>query len=170
MDSVYKKYKKMNVDGSLICLEKTNDAIQYFCYPTNAKAIGFEGCIMYCFIDLYGDMVFACNPESCTDRFVYSLAKSFEDFLGLILACGSANPIEQIVWMSREQFLQHLREEEQTRTVEQQNLLDFIEKELAISPIENPYDYVKTLQDSFDERGIEYSDEYFGPMSRFSTK
>lgn len=161
MDSVYEKYKKMNIDGRLVCLEKTNDDIQYFCYPANAKAIGFEGCIMYCFIEPYGDMVFACNPESCTDCFVYPLAKSFEDFLGLILACGSANPIEQIVWMSREQFLQHLREEEQTRTVEQQNLLDFIEKELAISPIENPYDYVKTLQTSFDERGIEYSDEYF---------
>lgn len=136
----------MNIDGSLICLEETSDAIQYFCYPTNAKAIGFEGCIMYCFIEPYSDMVFACNPESCTNRFVYPLAKSFEDFLGLILACGSANPIEQIVWMSREQFLQHLREEAQARTQEQQNLLDFIEKELAIFPIENPYDYVKLFK------------------------
>ena len=109
----------MNIDGSLICLEETNNAIQYFCYPTNAKAIGLEGCIMYCFIEPYSDMVFAYNPESCTNRFVYPLAKSFEDFLGLILACGSANPIEQIVWMSREQFLQHLREEVQARTQEQ---------------------------------------------------
>lgn len=161
MSTVYEKYKKMNIDSSFICLEKTDDVIQYFCYPTNAKAIGFEGCIMYCFIEPYGDMVFACNPESCADCFVYPLAKSFEDFLRMLLACGSANPIEQIVWMSREQFWQHLREEEQARTVEQQNLLDYIEKEFAISPIENPYDYVKTLQASFDERGIEYSDEYF---------
>ena len=37
--TVYEKYKKMNIDGSLICLEETSDAIQYFCYPTNAKAI-----------------------------------------------------------------------------------------------------------------------------------
>lgn len=93
MDSVYAKYKKMNVDGSFICLEKTDDVVQYFCYPANAKAIGFEGCIMYCFIEPYSDMVSACNPESCT--------------------------------------------------------------------IENPYDYVKTLQASFDGREIEYSDEYF---------
>ena len=41
------------------------DIYSYFCYPTNAKAIGFEGSIMYCFIEPYGEMVFACNPDTC---------------------------------------------------------------------------------------------------------
>ena len=31
----------------------------------------------------------------------------------------------------------------------------------VISPIDNPYDYVKELQSRFDNSGIEYSDEYY---------
>lgn len=72
-----------------------------FCYPVNAKPIGFEGCILYCFLPEYGEMVFACNPESCVDQNVYPLAANFEDFIRLVLACGTANPLEQIVWMDK---------------------------------------------------------------------
>ena len=56
---------------------------------------------MYCFIEPYGEMVFACNPDTCADVFVYPLARTFEDFMRLILACGSTNPIEQIIWMDK---------------------------------------------------------------------
>lgn len=56
-------------------------------------------------------MVFASNPESCADSCVYPLARSFEDFIRLIISCNSANPIEQIVWMSKEKFEEHLANE-----------------------------------------------------------
>ena len=161
METLFERYKKLNINGSLICLEQVDDIYSYFCYPTNAKAIGFEGSIMYCFIEPYGDMVFACNPDSCADIFVYTLAKNFEDFMSLILACGSTNPIEQIVWMNKEQFTNHLQEEVTIRTEEQKAVISYLEKELGISPIANPYDYVKELQSRFDNSGIEYSDEYY---------
>ena len=97
METLFDQYKELNINGSLICLEQVEDIYSYFCYPTNAKAIGFEGSIMYCFIEPYGEMVFACNPDTCADVFVYPLARTFEDFMRLILACGSTNPIEQII-------------------------------------------------------------------------
>ena len=93
MGTLFERYKELNINGSLICLEQVEDIYSYFCYPTNAKAIGFEGSIMYCFVEPYGDMVFACNPDTCADDFVYPLARNFEDFKRLILACGSTNPI-----------------------------------------------------------------------------
>lgn len=158
---LYERYKEMKIDGTLISLEQVEDKLSYFCYPTNARPIGFEGCIMYCFIESYGDMVFASNPETCADSCVYPLARNFEDFLRMILFCGSANPIEQIVWMDKERFLQHLREEEAIRSDEQKAVLQRIEKELEISPIANPYEYVKELQSHFDSSGITYSDEYY---------
>lgn len=161
MKTLLERYKELNIDGSLICLEKVTDICAYFCYPTNARAIGFEGNIMYCFIEPYGDMVFACNPDSCADVFVYPLAKNFEDFLRLILACGSANPIEQIVWMDKDKFKKHLKEEEAVRTEKQKMLLSYLENKLDISPIENPYEYVKEVQSRFDNRGIEYDNEYY---------
>ena len=87
METLFDQYKELNINGSLICLEQVEDIYSYFCYPTNAKAIGFEGSIMYCFIEPYGEMVFACNPDTCADVFVYPLARTFEDFMRLILAC-----------------------------------------------------------------------------------
>lgn len=161
MKTLFERYKELNIDGSLICLEQVEDIYPYFCYPINAKAIGFEGSIMYCFIESYGDMVFACNPDSCAEVFVYPLAKNFEDFLSLILACGSTNPIEQIVWMDKEKFIKHLKEEEVSRTDEQKALLKLLEKELNLSPLENPYEYVKGVQADFDGSKIKYSDEYY---------
>ena len=44
-----------------------------------------------------------------------------------------------------------------SRTEEQKETLSYLETELEISPIDNPYDYVKELQSRFDNSGIEYS-------------
>ena len=80
METLFDQYKELNINGSLICLEQVEDIYSYLCYPTNAKAIGFEGSIMYCFIEPYGEMVFACNPDTCADVFVYPLARTFDVF------------------------------------------------------------------------------------------
>ena len=95
MKTTYEKYCDLGI---------AQDVFPHFCYPANAKAIGTEGSILYCFIESYGDMVFACNPESCADTYVYPLARTFDDFIALILSCGSANPVEQIVWMRKTLF------------------------------------------------------------------
>ena len=100
MKTIYEKYMASPIDKELLCLEHGEITEPYFCYPVNAEPIGFEGCILYCFLPEYGEMVFACDPESCADRNVYPLAKNFEDFLRLILACGTADPVEQIVWIT----------------------------------------------------------------------
>ena len=104
MKTIYEKYMASPIDKELLCLEHGEITEPYFCYPVNAEPIGFEGCILYCFLPEYGEMVFACDPESCADRNVYPLAKNFEDFLRLILACGTADPVEQIVWMDKRQY------------------------------------------------------------------
>ena len=161
MKTLYERYKKLNINGTLICLEQVKDIYPYFCYPTNAEAIGFEGNVMYCFIEPYGDMVFSCNPETYAEVFVYPLARTFEDFIRLILACGSANPIEQIIWMNKEQFAEHLQKEKAIRTEEQKAIINYLEKELSISPMDDPYDYVKEVQSHFDNRNIAYSGEYY---------
>ena len=160
METLFDQYKELNINGSLICLEQVEDIYSYFCYPTNAKAIGFEGSIMYCFIEPYGEMVFACNPDTCADVFVYPLARTFEDFMRLILACGSTNPIEQIIWMDKDKFEKHLKEEEAIRTEEQKATLSYLETELEISPIDNPYDYVKELQSRFTDSNLNHTGIY----------
>lgn len=161
MSSLFEKYCHLFVNGEVISLEQQNTYVPFFCYPINARPIGFEGCVMYCFIDGYGDMVFAANPESCADQYVYPLAESFEDFMRLILCCGTANPIEQIVWMDKQQFAQHLQEEKKNQTQQQKQLLNLLARELNLIPIETPFEYVKAIQSNFNDSKIKYSDEYY---------
>ena len=161
MGTVYEKYMASPIDKGLFCLEHGNIAIPYFCYPVNAAPIGFEGCILYCFLPEYGDLVFACNPESCADQNVYPLAASFEDFIRLILACGTVNPVEQIVWMDQRQFEEHMANEAKGLTKEQKAAVQQLQRELGLLPMENPFEYVKAMQKDFDGSNIQYSDEYF---------
>lgn len=157
----FEKLIKLKIKTDSISLKSAENLYSYWCYPTNAKPIGLEGCILYCFIEGYGDMVFASNPETCVDTNVYPLAKNFTDFLRLILACGSANPVEQIGWMTKEKFDEYLLNESKNQTEEQRKVLQIIKEEFDLLPMEDPFSYVKELQKDFDASKIEYSDEYY---------
>ena len=161
METIYEKYMALPIDKGLLCLEYGDIAEPYFCYPVNANPIGIEGCILYCFLTEYGEMVFACNPESCVDQNVYPLAANFEDFIRLILACGTANPLEQIVWMDKNKFEEHMANEEKILTDEQRTAAQQLQRALSLLPIENPFEYVKSIQKDFDGSKIQYSDEYY---------
>ena len=161
---LFQKYQSLHLDAESIGLARGEITEPYFCYPVGATAIGFEGCILYCFVPQYGDMVFAANPESCAESYVYPLAQTFEDFLRLVISCGSANPVEQIVWMSREQFEQHRRQVMQEAEAKQRALLETLRREFGLTPMDDPYGYVRTLQQSFDDSRIQYSNEYYDTL------
>ena len=92
------------------------------------------------FIEVYRDTVFAVNPESCVDKYVYPLAMNFKDFLSLILACGSTTAVEQIIGWSKEQFESFLVSEDNVKYTEQEKVLEKIRKGLKLEPKENPYE------------------------------
>lgn len=161
MKPIYETYLALPVDKSLFCLEPGEITEPYFCYPLQAEPIGFEGSVLYCFLPEYEEMVFACNPESCAEENVYPLAANFADFIRLILACGTANPVEQIVWMSKGRFEEHLAEEKKNLTGEQRAALQQLQGALGLSPMEDPFEYVKAVQKDFDGSRIRYRDEYY---------
>lgn len=161
MECTYENFLQLNIKKELLALESLEYLYPYWCYPINAKPIGLEGSILYSFIDGYNDIVFSCNPESCVDITVYPLARNFEDFMRLILTCGSVNPIEQIIWMDKAQFEEHMKQEQLFRSEEQIHALQTIKETFHLSLIENPFEYVKELQKDFDDCFIQYSDEYY---------
>lgn len=161
MNTLYEKYVALPINKGLICLEQKDLTDPYFCYPVDAKPIGFEGCILYCFLPEYDEVVFACNPESCADKNVYPLAANFEDFIRLILACGTANPVEQIIWMDKNKFEDHLANEKKRLTNAQKAAVQQLQCALDLLPMEDPFEYVKSIQKDFDDRNIQYSDEYY---------
>lgn len=162
MLSIYERFNALSIDRSLLCLEYGEiGESPYFCYPVNAQPIGFEGCILYCFLPEYGEMVFACNPESCADQYVYPLAANFEDFIRLLLACGTTNPIEQIIWMDRKRFEEHLANEIAQLTEEQRAVGEELRHKLELMPMDDPFDYIKSIQKDFDGSKIQFSDDYY---------
>lgn len=159
--TLFQKFCELPIDSQLIGLEKSEMQVEYFCTPRGTRTIGFENCIQYCFIRGYGETVFAVNPESCADQYVYPLAKNFKDFLRLILACGSTTAIEQIILWTEEQFLQFLKSADNTPLPQQIKTLEIISKELRLTPMEEPYAYVKDLQNSLDLSKLYFSNEYY---------
>ena len=47
MKTSYEKFMALPIKKELLCLEQGDITEPYFCYPANAKPIGFEGCILY---------------------------------------------------------------------------------------------------------------------------
>lgn len=159
--ALYEKYKKLNIDGSRIGLERGSEIGGYFCTPKGARVIGWDNGIHYCFIRGYGEMVFAVNPETGADKYVYPLAESFENFLRLILACGHTAPMEQIIMWTEEQFKEFLTSDYNAFMQGQQEVLDTITEKLKLEPMVAPYQYVKELQVKFDDSKIKFTDEYY---------
>ena len=166
MNLLYEKYKNLKIDGSWIGLE-AGAQTPYFCTPIGAEIIGWDNGIHYCFIKGFGDMVFCVNPEPCCDYNVYPIARNFCDFLGLILATGNTNTLQQIIWWDKkrfEDFVNSPEEQEYRVRPEVQGVLSTIRKGIDITPIDTPFEYVKDLQSNFPYEQIPFTNEYYDTL------
>ena len=166
MNPLYEKYKNLKIDGSWIGLEAGTQT-PCFCTPIGAEIIGWDNGIHYCFIKGFGDMVFCVNPETCCDYNVYPIARNFCDFLGLILATGNTNTLQQIIWWDKkrfEDFVNSPEEQEYRVRPEVQGVLSTIRKGIDITPIDTPFEYVKDLQSNFPYEQIPFTNEYYDTL------
>ena len=166
MNPLYTKYKNLKIDGSWIGLEPGTQT-PYFCTPIGAEIIGWDNGIHYCFIKGFGDMVFCVNPETCCDYNVYPIARNFCDFLGLILATGNTNILQQIIWWDKkrfEDFVNSPEEQEYRVRPEVQGVLSTIRKGIDIAPIDTPFEYIKDLQSNFPYEQIPFTNEYYDTL------
>ncbi|MBQ7875245.1 MAG: hypothetical protein IJ306_08850 [Oscillospiraceae bacterium] len=160
--SLYEKFMELHIDRSLIGLEKGDEEGGYFCTPVGSKVIGWEsGGIHYCFIEGFGEKVFAVNPETAEEHFVRPLAENFGDFIRLVLACGGTTAAEQISGWNKEQFCEFLENDDPDFAARRRPVLDKIQNELSLEPMENPFEYVKKLQADFDYGKIKFTGEYY---------
>lgn len=155
--TVLERYCSLDLGGALIGLEKGDREGGYYCTPQGMTVIAWENCIHYGTIEGFGEMIFAVNPENFGNT-VYPLAENFQDFLCLILAAGSATAIEQIVLWDREQFQHFLQET--VENPEREAILREIQERLQLKPMEDPFAYVKQLQENFKGE-IPFGNEYY---------
>lgn len=161
--TLYERYQQLPIDFSQLGLGRGSTQSDYFCTPIGAEIVGWEGVdgIHYCFIQGFGDMVFAVDPANLPGDHVHPLARSFEGFLRLVLACGHTAALEQAHRWDRVSFNAFLEEEEYNgRTPEQQTALDALRDGLGLTPMEDPYGYIKEVQSSFDYSKLQFKPEY----------
>ncbi len=163
MSSFYQKFLRKHITLAPLGVEQSSDNTIYFCTPKGASIIGWAGVdgIHYCFIRGFGEMVFAVNPSNANPDYVHPLANSFEDFLRLLLASGSADAIEQAWMWNKEQFDTYIKEN--TPIKSGQAVLAEIADKLFLAPMESPWQYIKGLQNSFDYSQINYTEDFNDP-------
>lgn len=159
--TLYEKFRRLKIDFSAIGLEKGSGRSDYFCTPKGARIIGWEGVdgIHYCFLKDFGEMVFSVNPMGMQGDYVHPLARNFEDFLRLLLACGSVSALERAHAWTKEQFDNFLQENRPE--TERGTALDAIASAFCLLPMEEPFAYLKKLQEGFDYGKIPYRADYF---------
>lgn len=99
--------------------------------------------------------------EPCGDigEYVRPVARNFEDFLSLLLTCSRLFAVERACLVSKEEFYAFLRDN--PPTIEAEQTMHVLERDLSVSFMEEPYDYIRHLQKEFDYSQIVYSEEYY---------
>ncbi len=161
MDKLFQKFLRSGIDLSSVGVERREENESYFCTPKGAAVFGWAGVdgIHFCFIRGFGSMVFAVSPMNSAPDFVHPLARNFADFLRLLLACGDAAALEQAWMWDEAQFGAFLQENPPTS--EQRQVLSQAAEELKLTPMEQPWRYIRELQSAFDYGKIRYTKEYY---------
>lgn len=160
MTDLYQTFKNLSINFSAIGLEPTPNTSDYFCTPKGAKIIGWAGVdgIHYCFIEGFGDMVFAVSPCNLPGDYVHPLAESFEDFLRLMLMCSGLDAIEQAHGWNKDTFEEYMAKKRVSP--EEKEIHYTISEELHLTPMDFPFEYIKNLQSRFNYTSIPWKDEY----------
>jgi len=157
----YERFKKSNINLSIMGLERRDTYSTYFCTPKGAEIIGCAGVdgIHYCFIHEHGEMVFVVSPMNMPGDYVHPVAKNFADFLRLILACVDLAAVEQAHGWDEEHFYAFIKDN--PPTLEQADVIHKIKIQMALEPMDNPYVYIKEIQSTFYYDSISYNEEYY---------
>ena len=161
MELTYRDFTKKSMDMGPLGFEKGSGDETYFCTPKGAKIIGWAGVdgIHYCLIHGFGDMVFAVSPMNLAPHYVHPLARTFSDFLRLLLACGSCDALEQAWQWDEAQFQGFL--DENPPTQEQTAALEQLAQQTGLLPMEHPWQYLHELQSGFAYDKIKYTEDYY---------
>lgn len=158
--TMYQTFRNLEIDFSRLGLEPDDARGPYFCTPKGAEIIGWAGVdgIHCCFVKGFGEMVFSVNPSNPPGEQVHPLARSFEEFLRLLLACG-LDAAEQAWMWNRGEF--DAFRETYPPGPEQQAAYSVLRDRLGLAPMDNPYGYIREVQSGFDRGKIPFTKEYY---------
>ena len=138
---------------------------RYFCTPVGAYVFAYTGGdgVHFCTIpDRFGDMIFLVEPMPLDAIHVRPVAENFTDFIRVLLAVRFTGILLDIPLRTEAEFdkgLQTFRE--QYGSEEHETQLYQLAAYYGVTPMDDPYSYVRDLQSTFDYEQIPFSDEYY---------
>lgn len=159
MASFYNTFRQQQWELSPLGLEDRGPEGGYFCTPVGAQCIGWPGVdgIHFCFIRGHRETVFAVSPMNTPGTCVHPIARTFRDFLRLLLSYSTA-ALEQLWQWDRSQFNEFAAQDAPSQAG--QELLKQLAEAYRLRPMSNPYGYVKALQQDFTESSLHFPPEY----------
>jgi len=156
--TLHQQLKKCNL--SPLGLEQRSLLQRYFCTPIGARILfstGVDG-IHYCTVREQGDTIFVVDPSGTPGEYVHPVAANLADFVRLLLSCGGEAALSQAWFMSRERFDAFLIED--APDAARRAVLDDLAALTGLTPMEEPYAYIRRLQDGFAESSLRFGREY----------
>jgi len=153
--SNYYKFLRGKVDLSPIGFTQRETNIPYFCTPKDARIIGWSGVdgIHYCAIKGFGEMIFVVNPTDFGAKYVYPIAHNLKTFISILAYYGDvlfANPLSSLDKTNIEDL--YYRNDK---------IIEELSKYIRLSIIDDPFNYVKNLQDNFDYDKITFTQDFY---------
>ena len=129
---------------------------RYFCTPVGAIVFGWTGVdgIHFCKIRRFREMIFAVSPANAPGEYVHPIARDFRDFLRLLITLGDANLLEQAWMWDRSRFMTERKIVAAEEDPERDEVIRRLIKKFSLTPMEDPYGYIHSLQDRFDYTAI----------------
>lgn len=156
-----RQFLKAQIDLEPLGLIMDGPFEAYFCTPKGARIFARSGVdgIHFCFVRGFGETVFAVSPMNGRENCVHPVAKSFRDFLRLLLALHDAAAIEQ-AWQWNAAQLEEF-EQENPPTEEQEQALTILAQKFSLRAMAEPWKYIHTVQTGFDYGKLRFSEEYY---------
>lgn len=156
-----RQFLKAQIDLEPLGLIMDGPFEAYFCTPKGARIFARSGVdgIHFCFVRGFGETVFAVSPMNGRENCVHPVAKSFRDFLRLLLALHDAAAIEQ-AWQWNAAQLEEF-EQKHPSSDEQLTALDKLVFTFHLRPMAEPWKYIHTVQSGFDYGKLRFSEEFY---------
>lgn len=166
--NLYEQYRDHTFDLTAFGIERGEGRSDYFCTPQGAEIIGWTGVdgVHYCTVKRLGETVFAVEPMGDAGRHTFPVAANFADFLRLLMACGHEAYLEQAHAWSRERYDRFAAENPSAEEAREQSAC--LQSAYGLTPMEDPYAYLKHIYDHFDFTTVPYKKDYYEYIPRES--
>ncbi len=158
---LYRRFRSSCLDTSPLGIITGPDESGSVYTPAGGRIVAWavDSKVHFCQVEGFGGMVFAVDPTATPGDCVRPVARTLEDFIGLILICKDAALILGAHQWSRSLFRQRLAAitmDHKTRSV-----LRALENTYHPPVISDPYSYIADVQQGFDYTSLPLHPDYF---------